>query len=123
MAITPGLKEIKMKTVSRFETVTKTATSVAKSWTNNEIAMFHYFNPNGLIAAKRITDEKIDKLVDEGKAKSGSIIAHGGLNYFYYDKLAKLIDKKRVNSIKLSVIIKGLKRDIESAEKFISEQV
>lgn len=112
-----------MKTVSRFEIVTQTATSVAKSWTNIEVAMFHYFNPNGLAAAKRATDEKIDKLVDEGKAKSGSIIAHGALNHFYYDELAKLINKKRVNSIDLSVTIEGLKRNIESAEKFISEQV
>ena len=71
-----------MKSVSRFEQISKTATQVGKSWSNHEVAMFHYFNPNGLIAAKSITDKKIDQLVDAGKVKSGSIIAHGGLNYF-----------------------------------------
>lgn len=84
--------------------------------------MFHYFNPNGLLAQKNKIDKKIDQLVDAGKAKSGAIMAYGGLNFFYYDQLSKLIDKKSVRRIDLAVTIQGLKRDIEKAEQYIEEK-
>jgi len=80
-------------------------------------------NPNGLCAAKGVTDKKIDELVDNGFAKTGAIIAYGSLNYHYYDEMRKLIDKKRVNRVDLIAAIQGLRRNIESAEKFITEQV
>lgn len=112
-----------MNHVSRFEQVTKTATAVCNSWTNREVAMFHYFNPNGLLAAKKITDDQVSKLVDDGKAKSGAIMAYGSLNFFYYDHLSKLINKKSVRHVDLVVTLQGLRTDIESAKKFIAEQI
>lgn len=104
---------------NKFKAITETATKVASNWSNRDIARFHYFNPNGLISTKRVTDQKINALVESGRAKSGSIIAHGSLNYFYYDVLAKMIDKKSVSRVDLIVALNGLRRDIEQAEQFI----
>ena len=112
-----------MNHVNRFEQITKTATDISNSWTNREVAMFHYFNPNGLLAAKRITDDQISKLVDEGKANSGAIMAYGSLNFFYYDKLSNLIDKKSVRNADLVITLQGLRDNIESATKFINEKI
>jgi hypothetical protein len=110
-----------MKTANRFEVISNLATEVKSSWSNKDVVCFHYFNPNGLIAAKKITDEKINALVDAGKAKSGAIIAYGSLNDFYYAELRALFNKKAVNRIDLIATLKGLRRDIETAEKFIAE--
>lgn len=111
-----------MNHVDRYNKITKTAATVAKSWTNREIVMFHYFNPNGLTAAKAVTDKQIDALVDAGLAKSGAIMAHGFLNHFYTDRLQKLFDKKAVNGIDLQVTLNGIRRDIEKANEFIAEK-
>ncbi len=111
-----------MNHVNRFNKITQTATTVAKSWTNHEIVMFHYFNPNGLIAAKKVTDKQIDALVDSGLAKNGAIMAYGSLNYFHTDKLQKLFNKKAVNGIDLHITLEGIRRNIEKANEFIAEQ-
>ena len=111
-----------MNHVNRYNKITKTATTIAKSWTNREIVMFHYFNPNGLTAAKAATDKQIDALVDSGLAKSGAIIAHGSLNYHYTNMLGKMFDQKAVNGIELQVVLNGLRNDIEKAKDFIAEQ-
>ena len=112
-----------MNHVDRYNKITKTATTVAKSWTNREIVMFHYFNPNGLTAAKAVTDKQIDALVDAGLAKSGAIMAYGFLNHFHTDRLHKLFDKKAVNGIDLQITLEGICRDIETAKEFIAEQL
>ena len=105
----------------KYEHVTKTATETKSSWSNKDKVRFHYFNDNGLIAKKRILDEKITRLVDEGKCKSGAHIAYGSLNYFNTDQLYKLLKMERVNEINLYATLKGIKWDIEKAEQFISE--
>jgi len=111
-----------MNHVDRYNKITKTATTVANSWTNREIVMFHYFNPNGLTAAKTATDKKIDALVDLGLAKSGAILTRGSLNSYYTNRLGKMFDKKAVKSIELQVVLKGLRGDIENANEFIAEK-
>ena len=105
---------------SRFEYISKTATASAASWTNHEIAAFHYFNPNGLMHAKEALDQLISRAVDDGKCKSGAIIAYGTLNYYYTDRLRALYDQKRANGIELSVTLDGLRRDIATARQFLA---
>lgn len=104
-----------------YRFVTEKATETQNSWTNKEIAMFHYFNPNGLSAKKKAVDARIDTLVDEGKAKSGAIIAYGSLNYHNTDHLAAMLRYKRVKPSETYAIISGIQWDIEKAEKFIAE--
>jgi len=105
-----------------YRFITEKATETQRSWTHREMALFHYFNPNGLYAKKKAVDARIDTLVDEGKAMSGAIIAYGALNYFYTNHLSALIGKKRVKHADIYVVIRGLQWDIENAEKFIAEK-
>jgi hypothetical protein len=80
---------------------------------------FHYFNPNGLYAAKKRVDEQISKLVDQGKCQSGAIFAYGSLNRYAADKIADLAMKKKVGRIESMVAIEMMMDAISSAEKFI----
>jgi hypothetical protein len=111
-----------MTKLTTFESIMQTATEPSRSWSNAELAKFHYFNPNGLYAAKKASDAKIDELVEAGLAKSGAIIAYGGLNYFYTNLLSDLAMSKRVGRIDLAVTLQGIKRDIATAAEFIAEQ-
>jgi len=111
-----------MSKVSSFEYISQAATEPSRSWSNSELAKFHYFNPNGLYAAKKASDVKIDELVEAGLAKSGAIIAYGGLNYFYTKLLSDLAMSKRVGRIDLLVTLQGIERNIATAAKFIEEK-
>jgi len=106
-----------------FNTITRDADKPnLKTWSNRDVALFHYLNPNGLLAQKRKVDDRIDALVDAGKAMSGAIIAYGALSYFYTNLVAELASQSRVNWIKLSVALDGVKDDIRKAEQFIAER-
>jgi hypothetical protein len=111
-----------MSKVSSFEYIMQTATEPSRSWSNAELAKFHYFNPNGLYAAKKASDVRIDELVDAGLAKSGAIIAYGGLSYFNTNLLSNLATAKRVGRIDLLVTLEGIERDIKTATEFIEEK-
>ena len=103
--------------------VADTTTSTASNgWSNRARAQFHYFNKNGLVAAKQAADKEIDALVDEGLAKSGAIIAYGGLNSYYYNRLRELVTKKKVDPIELSIVLRGLKDDIAKSKEFVEQQ-
>jgi hypothetical protein len=90
---------------------------------NQKIAWHHAFENDGLVSKKRANDEIISRLVDEGKCKSGAIIAYGTLSYYWTDNMYALARKGRVNSISLSVAIDCLKDQIAQQEKFIKEQL
>jgi len=89
--------------------------------TNKEKAQFHYFNPNGLYQEKKKLDEKITKLVDEGKVPNGWIFAFGSMDSFQTDSLSKLAMKKRVGTIEVGVAIKMLRERNENVKKKIEE--
>jgi hypothetical protein len=105
----------------KYEYLTMTATKVSRSWTNKEKVTFHYFNPNGLYAQKKALDDVIWALVEEGKAKTGAIIAYGSGNNFYPDMMLALYKKPRVSDVDYYLLTSGYKFDIEGAEKFIKE--
>lgn len=96
-----------------------TVASVNPNWTNKEKAVFHYFNPNGMLARKRATDKLINDAVDAGKAKSGAVIAYGSLNHFNEDRLYQLTSKKYVKLVDLRVTLDMLDNDILAADKFL----
>ena len=102
-----------------FEMITKLATEADAKWSNKEKVLFHYFNPNGMLAKKRATDELINAAVDAGKAKTGAIIAYGSMNHFNEDRLYQMLDLKRVDRIKLKVVLEMLASDIKAATKFL----
>lgn len=105
----------------KYEYITKTATQVRRSWTNKQKIQFHYFNPNGLYAKKAALNAVIWSLLEEGKCKSGAVIAYGSGNTFYQDQLRDLFKKSRVTDVEYSVLLSGYRFDIEQAEKFIKE--
>jgi hypothetical protein len=88
---------------------------------NKQVARHHAFNKNGLVAKKRANDVIISNLVEEGKCKSGAIIAYGTLSYFWTDNLWDLARKQRVASNELRVAIKCLKDQIAQQVEFINE--
>jgi hypothetical protein len=105
----------------KFNKISKTAKQPAKSWTNKEVATFHYFNPNGLCAEKQALDTIISEMVDQGLCKTGAIIAYGSLNYHFTDSLRDLMQAKRVCPHKLYSVLECLRFNIESATNFINE--
>lgn len=102
-----------------FDLITKTASEPARSWTNKEKALFHYFNPNGLYAKKKAMDDLISKAVDEGRAKSGAILAYGSLSYYNIDRLFEFTTKKYVDRIDLNTTLGMLSDDIAAASNFL----
>tara|TARA_R110002126_G_scaffold285907_1_gene437210 strand:- start:512 stop:814 length:303 start_codon:yes stop_codon:yes gene_type:complete len=88
---------------------------------NKQIAQHHMYNSDGLVAKKHANDEIISNLVDEGKCKSGAIIAYGTLSYFWTDNLWELARKQRVDTIKLSVAIECLEDQIAKQVEFINK--
>jgi hypothetical protein len=105
----------------RYELVTKTALSVGDNWTNREIAMFHYFNPNGLRARKLELDDEIAKVVDAGLANSGAHISYGTFNDAAIIQLREYAMQNRILGSKLWGTIAMLKKDIRSAEEFFDK--
>ncbi len=102
---------------SNWNFVSKTATEVQPGWSNRQVALFHYFNPNGLYAAKKATNEAINAAVDAGTMKAGAIIAYGTLNTYFEDRLRELVQKKRVNATRLAVVLDCLRNDIALAKQ------
>ena len=84
---------------------------------------FHCFNPNGLVATKNKQNDEISKLVDEGKAKSGAIIAYGTFSHYEYDRLFEILRKKRVSRIEMNTTIRMFEDHNKSAKEFINEQL
>lgn len=107
--------------MSKVDYIFNKATEIQRGWSNKERALFHCFNQNGIWAKKKITDAQIDALVEAGKAKAGAYIAYGYLNSHYTDDLLALVGKQRVSRIALEITIRGIRRDIDSATKFIEE--
>lgn len=95
-----------MSYLSKYNHVTRTATEPKNSWTNLEVAQFHYFNPNGLVQAKKKLDDQITDLVDAGIVPFGWHLAYGTMASFEKDEMRELALKNRVGSISLSVAIK-----------------
>ena len=102
------------------------ATKTAARWTVREVLAFHYFNKNGVIAARRPLDNAIDVLVEAGRLKSGSIYAHGGLDDYATRELVKLYDKTsaglRVTRREVAVLVRMAEARNEKTVAFIAER-
>lgn len=104
-----------------YTEITETALAVKSDWSNKAVMQFHYFNPNGLWAAKMRINEQMNELVHQGRCELGALFAYGALNDYAADKIADLAMKKRVGRIESKVAIKMMMDDIAEAEKFIGE--
>jgi len=107
--------------MATYEHITQKARKVNPYWSNKSTLLFHYFNPNGLVAQKNATDAQVRALVDAGTVANGALIAYGSLNYYSRDRLTGLAMQKRVGRIDCIVAISSLQDDIKAAQDFINE--
>lgn len=104
-----------MTRASRWQYVTTDAKRPSRSWTNVELAKFHYWNPNGLIAKALKSDERIHRLIEAGTVKPGWILAYGCFSGVFADNIRKYAMQRRVNPHKLRASIDCLEDAIERA--------
>jgi hypothetical protein len=103
-----------------FNVVANTATKCLDSWSNIDKVRFHYFNPNGIMAKRRVSDDKVRAMVDSGFAKSGALLAYGSLNNYHTEKLTNLIlQKQRVTDFEANYYVEQIEKEIANAEAFI----
>ena len=106
--------------MTRFEYIANTATDCKPSWSNKDKIRFHYFNPHGIMAKRRASDDRIRDLVDRGFAKTGALLAYGSLCNYHTSKLLDLALKGRVSHHEAHYYVKQIEREIASADAFIA---
>lgn len=103
----------------QFTEAMTTATQCDPKWNNRTKAAFHAFNPNGVLALRTASDDRVRALVDSGFAKTGALLAHGSLNDYYVRKLYDCALKSRVSSFDISYYVERIEHEIASADAFI----
>jgi len=111
----------KMGYVERYTYICEKAQTDA-GLSNLDRARFHYFNINGIYARQKVLDTEIDFAADNNLCRNGAILAYGGLSYDYFHKrLDTLINKKRVSSVEINVLLEMWSKHIASGYEFLSE--
>lgn len=105
--------------LAHYNKVTQTATTCLDSWSNRDKVRFHAFNPNGILARRSASDDRIRALVDSGFAKSGALLAFGSLSNYHVQKLYDCALKSRVSHHEATYYVKQIEREIAAADAFI----
>ena len=105
--------------LAHYNKVTQTATACLDSWSNRDKVRFHAHNPNGIMARRTASDDRIRAMVDSGFAKSGALIAHGSLNDYHVRKLYDCAMKSRVSSFDINYYVERIEHEIATADAFI----
>ena len=103
----------------QYSEVISTATHCKPSWSNHNKVLFHAFNPNGILARRSASDDRIRSLVDSGFAKSGALLAFGSLCNYHVQKLYDCALKSRVSHHEATYYVKQIEREIAAADAFI----
>jgi hypothetical protein len=104
--------EQQMTTTNPF-TADITSDVAARIFTNRELAQFHAYNPNGLMAQ---WGKLGTRLLDFGRG----FLAYGDTG-FYYNELHRIARLQRVNRFALQATLKGIERSIAKGEAFLAE--
>jgi hypothetical protein len=112
---------LSLENIMKYQYITKQAIKPESSWSNADLALFHYSNPNGLMAEKDALNKQISELVDQGKCKEFAVIAYGSLNTLLPDRLYGLVNKKRVSTSDVCYTLTALKQSVIKAREFIAE--
>ncbi|MFV1982980.1 MAG: hypothetical protein ACC657_05505 [Thiohalomonadales bacterium] len=86
----------------------------------NTIA-FHYFNENGIYNKKKEINELIFKAVEQGKCKSGAILAYGSADNFATELLQKMFTRKQNSRAQISSMLSMFDYSISSAKEFLNK--
>jgi len=90
------------------------AKTAARRLCNRDLAQFHFYNPNGVLAH---WSKLSDRLIAFGRGYA----AYGDTG-FYYQHLFKLARAQRVGKFDLQATISGIERTIAKGEAFLAEQ-
>lgn len=90
-----------------------TAEQAAKRYNSRELAQFHAYNPNGILAR---WNDLGSRLLAFGRG----FLAYGDTG-FYYNEILRLAGLQRVGRIDLQVTISGIERTIAKGEAFLAE--
>ena len=105
-----------------WDELTRDATKISKSWSNHSVAVFHYFNQNGLYAKWRGNCDRISNLSKNGEVPKGFVLAYGYGSSHCVKQLGKLIKLRRVSSYKLRSVLGLLQKHINTQNKIIGDQ-
>jgi hypothetical protein len=103
----------------QFTEAMNTATECNPKWSNRTKAAFHAFNPNGVLARRTASDDRIRSLVESGFAKSGALLAYGSLADYHVRKLYDCAMKSRVSSFDVAYYVERIEHEIATADAFI----
>ena len=109
--------------MTTYEHISKTAIAPSASWSNHDRVLFHYFNPNGVVAQQREFDEHIQKAEELGLVTNGFWLVYS----FYGSEdsrieLQRLFNLKRVSTISYQVWLEIWKENIERGYKRLEEK-
>lgn len=79
-----------------YNHVTRVATKPRPTWTNKQVLLFHYHNPNGGYAAYTAAYARLRDHVAAGKCKSGALLAFDG--YSQQAAIARLSGQQRIKA-------------------------
>lgn len=101
-------------TVKNFDYIVEEAQS-SHGMTIQQTAQWHYWNKNGVMAAKKASDARISKAVAEGKLTSGHILTVGSMDDYYSERLMEVVRGKKTSKIQLRIIVDGVLNSIKKA--------
>lgn len=90
-----------------------TAEQAAKRYNSRELAQFHAYNPNGILAR---WNDLGSRLLAFGRG----FLAYGDTG-FYYDELTRMARQQRVQGNSLRATIYCIERTIAKGEAFLAE--
>ena len=100
-----------------------TATEPGRGWTNKNVALFHAFNPNGIVAQKRLRDDAVSKLVNDGVVPSGWLLAYGRFSNYPTEELMRIagLPAVSVKKSRVRTLISMISDDIKYVDEKIAE--
>ncbi len=110
-----------MRQKMTFEFVTREATSIEQITNVKSRAAFHYWNPNGLIQAKRALNDRISDLVEAGTIRYGWHLAYGTLNDFWENEMIRVAMKSRPSRREYDLAAQLLRENNEKVEAKVAE--
>ena len=93
-----------------------TAKKPAKAWGAVTLAKFHYFNDNGIVAAKSALDDRVRAAVDAGKVPHGWHFAYGSFNDYHVKALGEITTKGRAKMWDVQYAVKRLEELIAKVD-------
>ncbi|MEI9428688.1 hypothetical protein [Mesorhizobium sp. Cs1299R1N3] len=106
-----------------YDEITRTL-ATADKLSRPDTILFHCFNPNGLYAELKASQDRIGAWVDANPDQpNGVLLVYGSLNDFHRKALFALLDKRRrVTRTEFAVTVSGIRREISTAAEWLKKK-